>query len=165
MPKDESENKATASHIKLRVKLDQDDSGWPPVESEGIWAIKLENGNYQIDNIPWFAKNLAVDDEVKAYPDSEGVLWYAEKSNWAGHLTIRLIPLMDGTWAEKMDLVRNTFVASGITVEGLSQYGIASIDIEPGVDFPRLKLSLIDGEAKGLWSYEEGCISDEWAAI
>ncbi len=165
MPKDESENKATASHIKLRVKLDQDDSGWPPVESEGIWAIKLENGNYQIDNIPWFAKNLAVDDEVKAYPDSEGVLWYAEKSNWAGHLTIRLIPLMDGTWAEKMDLVRNTFVASGITVEGLSQYGIASIDIEPGVDFPRLKLSLIDGEVKGLWSYEEGCISDEWAAI
>jgi hypothetical protein len=72
---------------------------------------------------------------------------------------------MDGTWAEKMDLVRNTFVASGITVEGLSQYGIASIDIEPGVDFPRLKLSLIDGEVKGLWSYEEGCISDELAAI
>jgi hypothetical protein len=165
LPKDESETEATACHIKLRVKLEQDDSGWPPVESEGIWAIKLENGNYQIDNIPWFAKNLAVDDEVIAHPDSDGVLWYVEKSNWAGHFTIRLIPLIDDTWTEKIALVRNTFVASGITVEGLSQYGILALDIEPGVDLPRLKLQLTDGENKGLWSYEEGCISDEWAAI
>jgi hypothetical protein len=44
---------------RVRFRLEQDEDGWPPAESEGLWAVPLGGNAYRIDNTPWFARNVA----------------------------------------------------------------------------------------------------------
>src|SRR4029077_13431760 len=81
--------------VKVRFSLQRVD-GWPPVESEGVWAEPLGGDLYRVDNTPWFIPNLGADDVVKALAGSDGVLWAIERERWAGRLTIRVIPSRSG---------------------------------------------------------------------
>jgi hypothetical protein len=42
------------------------EDGWPPVGSERVWAHHLGGDRYRIANAPWFARDLAVGDVVRA---------------------------------------------------------------------------------------------------
>jgi hypothetical protein len=55
--------------VKIRFDLDQDDSGWPPAESEGLWAAAVGPNRFRLDNTPWFVRGVAADDIVEAAPD------------------------------------------------------------------------------------------------
>jgi hypothetical protein len=58
-------------------------------ETETMWVIKRDDG-YEIDNIPFYVKELALGDVVDAKPDASGVLWYSELIRPSGHSTIHL---------------------------------------------------------------------------
>ena len=51
--------------VKVRFKLDVDHDGWPPAESEGLWAEPLGDDTFRVDNTPWFVRNLASGDVVR----------------------------------------------------------------------------------------------------
>mgnify|MGYP000855952140 FL=1 len=148
--------------VKVRFALEPDEGGWPPVNSEGLWALKVAEHLYKIDNVPWFVRNLAACDVVVARPDQEGVLWFEEKHQWGGHLTLRVVLHGAIDVAESLRLFIDLLKPYGVSVEGIVQYGMAAVDVPPGVPLAALKALLVEGEKDGRWSFEEGLINEEW---
>lgn len=139
---------------------------WPPVEREGVWAEALGQGEYRLDNVPWFARNVAYGDRVWAEPDAEGVLKVRERLEWSGRYTIRVIPLGQGRPEAQLQDVIEMFSALGAECEGaLPAFKIVALDIPPTASLGEIKALLIEGEAAGRWSYEEGCIGETWSAL
>ena len=151
--------------VRVRFKLAIDEDGWPPVASEGLWAEPLGDGTYRIDNTPWFSRNLAADDVIRAVADDDGVLWATEKVEWSGRLTIRVIPFPEGPLRGDMQAVLDAFEPLGVTGEGIDQYRIIALDVPPDVDLRAVRDLLVAGAADGRWDYEEGCVSDVWLAL
>ncbi len=151
--------------VRVRFHLPRDDDGWPPASSEGLWAIRLsERHHVQLDNIPWFVRNVACEDVFTVSTDENGVLWAVERVSWSGNCTIRVIPFRDGPLAGDMQRVLDTFIPFGIDGEGIAQYRMVALNIPPEADLVAAKRTLNEGESTGWWAYEEGCISDAWAA-
>ena len=157
-------SETAAGFVKVRFSLQRVD-GWPPVESEGVWAEPLGDDLYRVDNTPWFVRNLASNDVVKALAGSDGVLWAVEREQWSGRLTIRVIPSRTGPLQGDRQAVLDAFRPLGITGEGMGQYNIVALDIPPEADLRAAKDLLRTGEADGRWDYEEGCVTETWASL
>jgi len=151
-----------ADYVRVRFQLRQDDDGWPPVGSEGVWAVPLGGGLVRLDNIPWFARNAASGDTFQTSTDSHGVLWAADKVAWSGNCTIRVIPFPEGPLAGSRQAVLDAFAPLGVDGEGLQQYGIVALNVPAGADLVAVKRLLRQGVEDGWWDYEEGCIGDAW---
>ena len=77
-------------HVKLLFRLERDPDGYPPVDVEGIWAIVQADGSYEIDNIPFFARGVAVGDVVSAKRiDDE--FFFEKLLRPSGHSLVRII--------------------------------------------------------------------------
>jgi len=148
--------------VKVRFGIQQDENSWPPVTSEGLWAVPLGDGRYRIDNTPWFVRQLATGDIVIAQADDGGELWATERAAWSGHLTLRVIPPSKGPLGGDRQAVLDAFEALGVTGEGVAQYGIVALDVAPDADLHAVKALLLAGAADGRWDYEEGCVTEEW---
>jgi hypothetical protein len=151
--------------VRIRFKLARDAEGWPAVESEGLWCEPLGDDRYRVDNTPWFVRNLAADDVVRALAGEDGVLWATEKIQWSGRLTVRIIPLDNGPLRGDRQAVLDTFSPLDVTGEGVEQYGMVALDVPPDADLRSIKDALRAGESDGRWEFEEGCISDAWVAL
>lgn len=151
--------------VKVRFRLQKDDEGWPPVESEGLWAEPLGQHRYRVDNTPWFARNLAADDVVIALAGSDDALWATERAEWSGRLTIRVIPRSEGSLNGNRQAVLDAFEPLGVSGEGIEQYNMVALDVPSDADLAAVKGLLRAGEADGRWDYEEGCVSDAWMEI
>jgi hypothetical protein len=151
--------------VKVRFSLVQDEDGWPPVSSEGVWAEPLGGDHYRIDNTPWFTRNLSVDDVVEAVAGDDGLLWATRRVSHGGRLTVRVIPLRDGP-LQDLQAVLDAFEDLDVTGEGAAPaYRIVALDISPDADLAAVKARLRRGEADGSWAYEEGGISDAWRSL
>jgi hypothetical protein len=75
--------KPRPDRVKVRFRLDRDGDGWPPFESEGVWANACGGREYEVDNAPWFARGVAFGDRVRAEPDEDGVLWVRGRLAWS----------------------------------------------------------------------------------
>jgi Domain of unknown function (DUF4265) len=156
---------APSGLVKVRFRLERDEGGWPPTESEGLWSVPLGGDAYRIDNTPWFARNVASHDVFLAEPDADGCLWAGERLRWSGNCTIRVVPFRTGPLAGSQQAVLDLFMPMGVSGEGFgSQLNIVALTVPPDADLPGIKRTLEQGEADGSWSYEEGCISSEWAS-
>jgi Domain of unknown function (DUF4265) len=151
--------------VKVRFHLVRDADGWPPVESEGVWAEPLGDDLFRVGNSPWFVPGISDGDVVHALAGSDGVFWAIERIRTSGHMTIRVIP--NRTHSPSLDLqgVADEFVPLGVNAEGIGQYRMVALDIPPGVDLVAVKQLLVDGEKSGLWDYEEGSVSEEWTQL
>jgi hypothetical protein len=153
-----------AQLVKIRFKLEQDD-GWPPFTSEGLWAESLGDDLYRIDNTPWFVFDLASGDIVRAVTQDDGCLWAVERTQWAGRMTIRVIPQHEGDPTEAIQGVLDAAAPMGVSGEGFARIGMVALDVPQGADHAGLKRLLSNGEAAGQWSYEEACVSQEWLQL
>ncbi|MCA0315446.1 MAG: DUF4265 domain-containing protein [Candidatus Melainabacteria bacterium] len=165
-------SKEDSEFVKIRFRLEVRDQ-WPPVDSEGLWAVPLGENRYRLDNTPWFVRGIACGDIVIAQADSDGILWFVERDKWGGHMTIRIIPRSDSqtplTLADVIARLNGTGI--GLECEGLQQYGIVAIDVLPVSESDghtgliKLKDCLSKGEADGLWYFEEGLVSEAWLQL
>lgn len=151
--------------VKIRFNLQRDSDGWPPAESEGLWAEPLGEDSFRIDNVPWFVAGLAIDDVVRALAGSDGVLWATEFLARSGRITIRIIPSMDGPLDGEPRAALDLLSAVGVTGEIFPEYRMLALDVPADADLARLKAVLRDGESDGTWNYEEGAVTDEWLSL
>jgi hypothetical protein len=145
--------------------LEVDEGGWPPVASERLWAFDLGQGLYRINNAPWFVRDLAVGDVVRAEPpgpDQHPV--FTGLHTRSDHLTIRIICFRRGPLAGQLQPVIDRFTPLGIWAEGAGQYGMVALDIGPDVDLSAVRARLQSGVDDGSWEWEEGRINDAWLA-
>src|SRR5690242_6552544 len=117
---------ATAQHVKILFRLEQDEDGYPPASAETLWAIKVDEDLYKLDNIPFFATGIAVDDIVLAKPEA-GQLLYKEVVHPSGHSTFRVVVYNHGEVPE----VRETFKQLGCSTEQSHLRGLIASDVPP----------------------------------
>ncbi|MEV7012948.1 DUF4265 domain-containing protein [Streptosporangium sp. NPDC051022] len=144
--------------------LQQDDDGWPPVGSEGVWAIPVGPDRARLDNIPFFVPGVACGDVVHLETDAEGVVWAKEVVEFSGNCTIRVIPYPDGDLEGDLGAVLDLFAPLGVEGEGLEQFGLVALNVPPTADLAGVRRLLREGQ-NGRWDYEEGCITDDWCAL
>lgn len=80
-----------SDRLKLNFPLEQDEDGYPPFASEGVWAEDLGDGRLKIDSIPFYVQDLSADDIVEATPGPEGGLVYVRTIQPSSNSTLRVI--------------------------------------------------------------------------
>jgi hypothetical protein len=133
---------------------------WPPVPSEGLRVEALPDGTFRLIEAPFFVRNVAVDDVVRAEKD-DGVLWAGERVSWGGHQTLRVTPRRDPALVT-CGQVLEQFRALGLVGEELEEYELVAFDVPPSVPVQPIKDLLVSGETRNLWWYEEACIGASW---
>lgn len=146
----------TSTHIKMLVRLEQDDDGYPPTTEESLWVIPLGEGLFQVDNTPFFAWDLALGDVVAAAPE-ESVWRFRQVVRRSGHATLRLL-IYD---VAEVPAVIERFSALGCLSERSHIPGLVALDLPPSTPWAEVKRLLLEGEAAERWSYEEACLPNE----
>jgi hypothetical protein len=144
-------------HVKIIFPLEQDEDGYPPVGSERLWALDLGEGRYQIDNIPFFARDLALGDVVSAVPEEgaeEGVLRYDQVLQPSGHSTFRILVHDKAQVPEVCRLLEQL----GCDTERSHLPRLVAIDIPPRVPLEAVREALAPGVSQERWEYEEACL-------
>ena len=120
---------------------------------ESVWATK-EGAYYRINNIPFFATNIALDDLVSV-EEEDGGLYFDKLKEASGHSTIQMIIFNED------DLMRigKDLEGLGCTWEGSHVKTLIAIDVPRDVSYNMVKQYLEKGEAEGRWSYKEACLA------
>jgi hypothetical protein len=145
---------STDQHVKILFHLEQDEDGYPPVSAETLWAIKVGEGLYKIDNIPFFATGIAVNDIVSAEPEA-GMLLYKEVVHPSEHSTFRVVVYQH----DEVPEVHGLFKQLGCSTEQSHLPGLIAIDVPPSVSWEELKRVLDAGREQDRWDYEEACLA------
>jgi hypothetical protein len=154
---------ANGDLVHVIFPLEVDDDGWPPVDSERMWASVVGADLYRLENTPWFATGVAEGDIVQAKARADGEWpFFVEVAEWSGNCTIRIIPLKDGELMGDQGRVLDLFSALGVTGEGAGSYPIVALTVPPDLELERIKALLVEGEQRGWWGYEEGCVGGRW---
>jgi hypothetical protein len=139
------------SKILLTYK---DDEGAYKIES--VWATK-EGEYYRINNIPFFAANIALNDLVSVEEDN-GALYFNALIEPSGHSAVQMIIFNENEIVQ----IGKELEQFGCTWEGSHIKTLISIDIPNEVSYNIVKQFLDKGEKDGRWSYKEACLSHEY---
>jgi len=140
--------------VKVVVKLEKDEDDYPPADYEGLWALPVGEGLFQIANVPFFAKGIAYGDIVSATVEQQE-LRFREVVRSSGHSTLRLI-----IYDEKdIPSVRELLEELGCDIERSHIPELLSVDVPPTVSLAVVKRHLDEGEAQARWGYEEACLA------
>ena len=75
--------------VEVHFPVDQDESGYPPVNDETIWCLPTDSGTFIVDNIPFYATNISMADEILA-ERRDGQLWFQSVVNPSKNTTVRV---------------------------------------------------------------------------
>ncbi|MFV0478023.1 MAG: DUF4265 domain-containing protein [Parahaliea sp.] len=137
-------------HVKVYFEIPSADS--EEMEIETVWAIPHGEG-FKLDNIPFYAKGVALDDVVSAN-EVDGCLYVDELLEPSGHSTVRL------WFSDEKDVqtVRAELKAMGCDSEISDQPRLVAVDIPSSVSYEKIREYLDAGEANGKWNYQEACL-------
>jgi hypothetical protein len=123
---------------------------------ESLWATK-EGDYYRMNNIPFFAPNIALDDIVSVEED-EGELHFDKLIKASGHSTVQMIIF------NKSDVVDigKELESFGCTWEGSHIETLIAIDIPKEIGYSVIKKYLDKGENENRWSYKESCLAHQY---
>jgi hypothetical protein len=145
----------TEEMFKVVFKLEKDENGYPPADWEGLWAKKIEENLYELDNVPFFARGISTGDIVVAEKEEggEGRLLFRRVHRPSGHSTLRVV-FFDKTMLLPL---RDRLSAIGCSTELSHLPNLISVDIPPGVPLDQITDILKPGEEEK-WSYEEASL-------
>lgn len=126
---------------------------------ESVWATKIKEDIYRIENIPFYVREFAYGDLVKAYlkNDSLHVEGLFEES---GNSTIRI--LVNEEDLDLKDEITEDLIRLGCGWEGSNMKRLISVNIPRAIDYSEVESFLITGEELlETFEYEEGCVSSK----
>jgi hypothetical protein len=137
--------------VEIWFRISKDADGYPSQEWEQLYAWPTTEG-YQLDNVPFFARGIAVGDVVIASKTEEGWLGFDRVAKRSGHSTFR-IWLSEGVGLSAtrvLEDLRGLGCRAEITLERLIAIDV-SLDRETQVwDF------LAAGRERGDWEIQVG---------
>jgi Domain of unknown function (DUF4265) len=140
---------------KVVFELVQDDDGYPPVGSESVWAIPLDENRFVIDNIPFFTCDATLGDVVSANEDM-GELRFVSTIKSSGNSLLRLI-YAKGSDVEK---IRTGLRALGCATEWDEIHRLISISVPHEIALSRVRDFLDSGVEQGISDYEEAIVRE-----
>lgn len=145
------ESRVDWTHERVRFELVVDSDGYPPASAENLWAVKLVDDSYRIDNIPFYAKGIAPGDIVSTEMMGsarcfKGIL-RAE-----GGSVFRIFVVSPS----KADSIRSFLSASGLECEAAAAGRLIAVEIPRSRDISDFLDFLITGKESGHLDFEEG---------
>ncbi len=119
---------------------------------ESVWATKIGD-YYRIDNIPFFAKNIAPGDII-AVEEDEGQFYFDSLVEASGNSVIRIV-----LYNEK-DIARITreLELMGCNWEGSHLSRLISVEIPKEIPYNKIKEYLERERLKNVFDYQEACL-------
>lgn len=152
--------------VRVRFTLERDDHGWPPVESEGLWAEPLGRSLFRLDNTPWFARGVAAGDVIEGRRDLELVWWFRRVRRRSGRLTVRVVNRSSNALVGEPPDVLSELADLGVVGETMrTPVAMVALDLAPEAPLREIKARLDAGVAAGRWYYEEGSVSRAWRQL
>lgn len=144
---------ADSQRVKINFALRSEDRELG-VDSENLWAQVLGNGNFRIDNTPFYVYGVSCCDEVSAVP-CDGRLCFEMIKSRSGHSTYRLFLSEKGIKeTESTNRFWSRLEELGCKRE-LGGRRVMSIDVSPECDIFAIYSIFEMAEHDGLWSFEE----------
>jgi hypothetical protein len=123
---------------------------------ETVWATKQEDKMYEIDNIPFFATNLALGDIISVENDDDN-LYFDEIISTSGHSTVQII-LFNKSFSEEIILKLESM---GCKWESMNNEQYYAIDVPQQVEYKKLKDLLTCYRENEILDYREACLSED----
>jgi hypothetical protein len=121
--------------------------------TETMWAEDTANGAYRLRNIPFYAMGVSLDDLINARQEEDQLVFSGVIAR-GGHSTYRVF-LRDTTTDAQFSRLWEALERLGCSYEGATKRLIA-IDVPPEADIHAAYKILQQGEAVGLWDFQEG---------
>lgn len=134
--------------VILPYQLDDGQYGY-----ESVWANKI-GANYQLENAPFFAKNVSYGDIVSV-ENENGRLYFLTLVEASEHSTIQVILFTSDAFNQ---LVSSIEALGGSWEEFDKKQKYLSIDYPPERNYIDLRRILDAGYTQGLWDYKEACL-------
>ena len=141
-------------HKQIVFPLVADSEGYPPVSSEGLWAIELPNGNMRIDSIPFYVRGISKDDEVQFERDQHGELWYRGLVRPSKNSTFRLFV----SSVEALQEIRSDLNALGAESEANETAGLIAVGVLGHTPIGPVLAYMMDGKVQGRFDFEEAAL-------
>ncbi|MEB4759077.1 DUF4265 domain-containing protein [Chryseobacterium indologenes] len=122
---------------------------------ETVWIESLDNENYQVKNIPFFAPNIAYNDIISVEKDDD-CLYFYEMVEPSEHSTIQIIFFSN----EKIEDVIKTLEELGCSWEGMHIQNILAVDVPPSVNYANVQKFLEKMLSENAFDYKEACLSE-----
>ncbi|WP_445432655.1 DUF4265 domain-containing protein [Chryseobacterium indoltheticum] len=141
------------NYVKLlfEVEYDQDE-----IIKENVWAKKMDEDTYQIDNIPFYAYLYACDDIVNA-EETDGQLKVVKLVKASGNSTVRLLFESE----EELLLVKKEVESLSMEAESMLRNKLLAVNIPNNLSYKEVKNFFDKGEEFKQFEYEEACISEK----
>jgi hypothetical protein len=139
--------------VKVLFRLERDSRGWPPVDIEGMWAKKVGDNQYVLDNTPFYARGIAIGDVVSTVA-IDGDLYFRKVLREGGHGTIRILLKNEAqleALAARLESFRCEFE--------VAPPRLVAVDVLPETAVAALLEYLAAEQAASRLGYEEGCKS------
>ncbi len=148
-----NKTKDDPNFTKLVFKLKIDEDGYPPVGFEALWAIKLNDGLYKIDNIPMYVCDISKGDFLSAeYASGE---WSpVSVKRRGGHTTLRIFIENQHNRNEVIENLK----AMGASVNLNLNMSLFAIDIPPNSSFLKIDEYLENICNNETIAYEDACL-------
>ena len=137
---------------KIVFKLKRDSSGYPPLSHEGIWAKKVGESLYEIDNIPFFVFDVAVGDVVRVEV-VDGELRFTEVVTRSRNSTLRFFAKSE----ESVARIRSELLLLGGDSEGSHISKLVSVNVSSN-DLDKVLTKLQKLEEMQELEFEEAAI-------
>lgn len=139
--------------FKINFELEQDEDGYPPYQWEGLWAEKICEGKYRIDNIPFYAKKISIGDIISVRSTNEGIVFESIQQK-SENSTIRVITFNESVQPHLLELIKKC----GCEYEIGKPKTLVAINVPPDANFSLL-LEFLKREHKvDNLDYEESSI-------
>lgn len=135
---------------KILFRLQRDSEGYPPADVESVWAEESGDGAFVIDNIPFFAREATLGDEVTVTYDGKDA-FYSSTRKRSGNSLLRVI-LFGRHDASRL---RSGLDKLGCSSEQSHLNSLIAVNVPVTSDINKVRLFLDDGVKRGFWDYEE----------
>jgi len=139
------------SQVKLKFCIEPDEDGYPPFRVESVWASPLSDGTFRLDNIPFFAYEVADGDVVTAKV-LDGELFFEGVAQASGNSVIRVIVNDE----RSIPQLRAQLLALGCDSEWWQK--LVSVNIPAGVSYTPVLRLLEEGQDNDKWGFEEAVL-------
>ena len=140
----------------VKIVIETDEGAWHGKTAERLWASRVRDNLYQLENSPLYVYGLSYKDVVVARAFDKNQVLFESVAERGGHSTYRVVLEKLDTKAE-FQTYWSPIEKIGCTYESSRDpENVFAIDVPPNVDADMVYSLLEEGENAGVWEFEEG---------
>jgi hypothetical protein len=148
-----TETTAWPDRVRVLFRITRDQDGYPPTDYETLWAFHVAKNIYQIDNVPFYVRDLSLGDQVSVIREGGDIVFEGIVAQ-SSHSSVRVMV------RNPADLlaVKNALASLGCEGEVNKQLNMIALDVPDTADISAV-FDLLDGKyAKGVLDFEESSV-------